>query len=96
MSQVSGTVVDLSGRTLSGQTVEAMVTSLTHFKPLCMGLNCALGATEMRQFIRELGESFSMYWVTAHLLGITTTIVSSEEELVISSESLCIGPSTLL
>ncbi|KAL5268604.1 hypothetical protein ACHWQZ_G002452 [Mnemiopsis leidyi] len=53
---VSGTVVDLSGRTLSGQTVEAMVTSLTHFKPLCMGLNCALGATEMRQFIRELGE----------------------------------------
>jgi 5-methyltetrahydrofolate--homocysteine methyltransferase len=55
-AQVSGTVVDLSGRTLSGQTVEAMVTSLTHFKPLCMGLNCALGATELRQFIRELGQ----------------------------------------
>ena len=60
LTQVSGTVVDLSGRTLSGQTVEAMVTSLTHFKPLCMGLNCALGANEMRQFIRELGELYRL------------------------------------
>ena len=53
--QVSGTVVDMSGRTLSGQTVEALVVSLSHLQPLVMGLNCALGAEQMRPFIRQLG-----------------------------------------
>lgn len=48
---ISGTIVDKSGRTLSGQTVEAFVISVSHARPLCIGLNCALGAKEMRPFI---------------------------------------------
>ncbi len=51
---ISGTITDLSGRTLSGQTPEAFWNSLRHTKPFSFGLNCALGAAEMRQHIDEL------------------------------------------
>jgi 5-methyltetrahydrofolate--homocysteine methyltransferase len=51
---VSGTITDLSGRTLSGQTPEAFWNSLRHAAPLSIGLNCALGAKEMRAHIAEL------------------------------------------
>ncbi len=51
---VSGTITDLSGRTLSGQTVEAFFTSVRHAKPFAVGLNCALGAAEMRPFLLDL------------------------------------------
>jgi 5-methyltetrahydrofolate--homocysteine methyltransferase len=51
---VSGTITDRSGRTLSGQTPEAFFNSLRHAKPLSIGLNCALGAREMRAHIGEL------------------------------------------
>ncbi|MFL6583651.1 MAG: methionine synthase [Chthoniobacterales bacterium] len=51
---VSGTVTDRSGRTLSGQTVEAFLTSIAHVEPLVVGLNCALGPDEMEPFIEEL------------------------------------------
>ncbi|MGH7899025.1 MAG: methionine synthase, partial [Candidatus Binatia bacterium] len=51
---LSGTVVDRSGRTLSGQTIEAFWISIAHAKPLIVGLNCSLGATEMRPFLEEL------------------------------------------
>jgi 5-methyltetrahydrofolate--homocysteine methyltransferase len=51
---VSGTIVDASGRTLSGQTVEAFWNSIRHVRPFAVGLNCALGATEIRPWIREL------------------------------------------
>ena len=51
---LSGTITDLSGRTLSGQTPEAFWNSLTHIKPVAVGLNCALGAKEMREHIVEL------------------------------------------
>ena len=50
---VSGTIIDASGRTLSGQTVEAFWNSIRHSDPLAVGLNCALGATEIRPWIRE-------------------------------------------
>jgi 5-methyltetrahydrofolate--homocysteine methyltransferase len=53
---ISGTITDASGRTLSGQTLEAFYTSIRHAKPLSVGLNCALGAKEMRQHIEELSE----------------------------------------
>ena len=53
--QISGTIVDKSGRTLSGQTGEAFVVSVSHSEPMCLGLNCALGATEMRPFIEAIG-----------------------------------------
>ncbi|MFY1689975.1 methionine synthase [Plantactinospora sp. WMMB782] len=51
---ISVTIVDLSGRTLSGQTVEAFWSSVAHAEPLAVGVNCSLGATEMRPHVAEL------------------------------------------
>ncbi|KAK1941847.1 Methionine synthase [Phytophthora citrophthora] len=51
---ISGTIVDMSGRTLSGQTTEAFYVSLRHSKPFCIGLNCALGANQMKPFLQRL------------------------------------------
>merc|ERR1719502_20638 len=51
---VSGTIVDMSGRTLSGQTTEAFYVSMQHAKPICIGLNCALGADQMLPFMQAL------------------------------------------
>ena len=51
---ISGTITDASGRTLTGQTTEAFWASIRHARPLAVGLNCALGATEMRPYIAEL------------------------------------------
>jgi len=51
---ISGTITDASGRTLSGQTTEAFWNSVRHIKPFMIGLNCALGATELRPYIAEL------------------------------------------
>uniref|UniRef100_A0AAQ4QDC0 Methionine synthase n=1 Tax=Gasterosteus aculeatus aculeatus TaxID=481459 RepID=A0AAQ4QDC0_GASAC len=58
---ISGTIVDRSGRTLSGQTGEAFVVSVSHMNPLCIGLNCALGAIEMRPFIEAIGKSTTAF-----------------------------------
>ena len=58
---ISGTITDNSGRTLSGQTVEAFYASVRHCKPLCIGLNCALGAEAMLQHIRKLSEIAECY-----------------------------------
>jgi 5-methyltetrahydrofolate--homocysteine methyltransferase len=51
---VSGTITDASGRTLSGQTAEAFYNSVRHARPLAIGLNCALGAKELRPYVEEL------------------------------------------
>jgi 5-methyltetrahydrofolate--homocysteine methyltransferase len=51
---VSGTITDASGRTLSGQVTEAFWNSVRHVKPLAVGLNCALGATDLRPYVAEL------------------------------------------
>ena len=51
---LSVTITDASGRTLSGQTIEAFWHSVAHAKPLSVGINCALGASDMRQYIEEL------------------------------------------
>ena len=53
---ISGTITDLSGRTLTGQTPEAFWTSIAHARPFSVGLNCALGAAEMRPHIRALSD----------------------------------------
>jgi len=53
---ISGTITDASGRTLSGQTLEAFYVSVMHARPLSIGLNCALGAAEMRPHIEELSQ----------------------------------------
>ncbi|ACR11670.1 methionine synthase [Teredinibacter turnerae T7901] len=51
---ISGTITDASGRTLSGQTTEAFYNSLAHAEPLSIGLNCALGASELEPYVKEL------------------------------------------
>ena len=58
---ISGTITDASGRTLSGQTLEAFYTSVMHARPLSIGLNCALGAKEMRPHIEELSQIASCF-----------------------------------
>jgi 5-methyltetrahydrofolate--homocysteine methyltransferase len=58
---ISGTITDASGRTLSGQTLEAFYISVSHANPLSVGLNCALGAKEMRPHIEELSQIAACY-----------------------------------
>ena len=62
---ISGTITDASGRTLSGQTAEAFWNSLRHARPLSFGLNCALGAAELRQYVAELSRVCDSF-VSAH------------------------------
>lgn len=62
---ISGTITDASGRTLSGQTTEAFLISLSHMPILSVGLNCALGASEMKQYLEVLDKKASCY-VSAH------------------------------
>lgn len=62
---ISGTITDASGRTLSGQTTQAFWHSVAHIKPFCIGLNCALGAKELRPYIQELSRIADTF-VSAH------------------------------
>ncbi|TRY59423.1 hypothetical protein DNTS_004322 [Danionella cerebrum] len=76
---VSGTVVDKSGRTLSGQTSEAFVISVSHARPLCIGLNCALGAAEMRPFIEAIGKSTGAFVICYPNAGLPNTFGDYDE-----------------
>src|SRR5579884_624665 len=62
---LSFTAVDRSGRNLSGQTVDAFWTSVEHAKPLIVGVNCSLGASDMRPFVEELSK-VATTWVACH------------------------------
>ncbi len=62
---VSGTITDASGRTLSGQTLEAFMLSLDHVELLSMGLNCSLGAKEIRPYLHEMSDK-STHYVSVH------------------------------
>jgi 5-methyltetrahydrofolate--homocysteine methyltransferase len=62
---ISGTITDASGRTLSGQTAEAFWNSLSHARPISFGLNCALGAKELRAYVEELSQVCDCF-VSAH------------------------------
>ena len=62
---ISGTITDASGRTLSGQTAEAFWNSLGHAQPISFGLNCALGADQLRQYVEELSTACDTH-VSAH------------------------------
>ncbi|MBL7929568.1 MAG: methionine synthase [Bacteroidia bacterium] len=62
---ISGTITDASGRTLSGQTVEAFLNSVSHYPLLSIGLNCALGAKEMRPYLEELSEK-APFFISAY------------------------------
>lgn len=62
---ISVTITDKAGRTLSGQTLEAFVTSLSHAKPLAIGLNCSFGARDMKPYLKELGR-IAPFYVSAY------------------------------
>ncbi len=62
---ISGTITDASGRTLTGQVTEAFYNSLAHANPISIGLNCALGAEELRQYVQEMSRVANCY-VSAH------------------------------
>ena len=62
---VSGTITDASGRTLSGQTVEAFLISISHIDILSVGFNCALGADQLKPYVQRLGRNTSCF-VSAH------------------------------
>lgn len=76
---ISGTITDASGRTLSGQTVEAFYISVMHAKPLSVGLNCALGAKEMRPHIAELSQIASCYVSAYPNAGLPNTMGEYDE-----------------
>lgn len=77
---ISGTITDASGRTLSGQTLEAFYTSVAHAKPLSVGLNCALGAKEMRPHIAELSHLASCYVSAYPNAGLPNTMGEYDEQ----------------
>jgi 5-methyltetrahydrofolate--homocysteine methyltransferase len=62
---ISGTITDASGRTLSGQTVEAFLNSVSHVDLLSIGLNCSLGATDLRPYVKELSLK-APFHISAH------------------------------
>ncbi|XP_051771026.1 methionine synthase-like [Ctenopharyngodon idella] len=76
---ISGTIVDKSGRTLSGQTGEAFIISVSHTQPLCIGLNCALGASEMRPFIEAIGKSTGAFVICYPNAGLPNTFGGYDE-----------------
>ncbi len=77
---ISGTITDASGRTLSGQTLEAFYTSIAHARPLSVGLNCALGAAEMRPYIEELSGLATCYTSAYPNAGLPNSMGAYEEE----------------
>jgi 5-methyltetrahydrofolate--homocysteine methyltransferase len=62
---VSGTITDASGRTLSGQTVEAFLISISHIPLLSVGFNCALGADQLKPYLKTLAQNTSLN-ISAH------------------------------
>ena len=83
---ISGTITDASGRTLSGQTLEAFYTSIKHAEPLSVGLNCALGAAEMRSHIEELSQIASCYTSAYPNAGLPNEFGEYDE----SPEKMCV------
>ncbi len=77
---VSVTVVDRSGRNLSGQTVEAFWTSVEHAEPFAAGVNCSLGATEMRPYIADLSRVAPVYVICYPNAGLPNAFGGYDEE----------------
>ncbi|XP_045593319.1 methionine synthase isoform X1 [Procambarus clarkii] len=76
---ISGTIVDKSGRTLSGQTGEAFIISVSHAQPMCIGLNCALGAREMRPFIENVSQNTTSFVICYPNAGLPNTFGDYDE-----------------
>jgi 5-methyltetrahydrofolate--homocysteine methyltransferase len=85
---VSGTITDQSGRTLSGQTAEAFLNSISHIPLLSIGFNCALGAKAMRPYIKELSDK-SPFFVSAYPnAGLPNEMGEYDESPQVMSEQL--------
>ena len=76
---ISGTITDASGRTLSGQTLEAFYISVMHANPISIGLNCALGAQEMRPHVEELSQIAACYVTAYPNAGLPNTMGEYDE-----------------
>ena len=76
---ISGTITDASGRTLSGQTTEAFWISVAHGQPLAVGLNCALGAKDMRPYIAELSRVAPCYIICYPNAGLPNTFAEYDQ-----------------
>ena len=77
---ISATIVDLSGRTLSGQTLEAFWASIEHADPLLVGLNCSLGAAEMRPYVAELSRLAGTYTACHPNAGLPNSFGGYDQE----------------
>eukprot|EP00127_Corallochytrium_limacisporum_P002957 Clim_evm4s144 gene=Clim_evmTU4s144 len=77
---VSGTIVDMSGRTLSGQTGEAFLLSVRHANPFAVGLNCALGAEQMRPFIERISNLYDGYVLVYPNAGLPNAMGEYDED----------------
>jgi 5-methyltetrahydrofolate--homocysteine methyltransferase len=76
---ISGTITDASGRTLSGQTLEAFYVSVMHAQPISIGLNCALGAAQMRPHIEELSQIAACFVSAYPNAGLPNTMGEYDE-----------------
>ncbi len=85
---ISVTIVDRSGRNLSGQTVEAFWTSVEHAKPFAAGVNCSLGATEMRPYIADLSRVASVYVICYPNAGLPNAFGGYDEQPPMTSRLL--------
>ncbi len=77
---ISGTITDASGRTLSGQTLEAFYISVMHAKPFSIGLNCALGGSQMRPYVEELANIANCYVSCYPNAGLPNTFGEYDEQ----------------
>jgi 5-methyltetrahydrofolate--homocysteine methyltransferase len=77
---ISFTAIDRSGRNLSGQTVEAFWTSVEHAEPLIVGVNCSLGATEMRPFVEDLARAATTYVACHPNAGLPNAMGEHDEQ----------------
>ncbi|UGB39092.1 homocysteine S-methyltransferase family protein [Frateuria soli] len=76
---ISGTITDRSGRTLSGQTAEAFYYSIAHARPLAVGLNCALGAADLRPHVQTLADIADCYVSTHPNAGLPNAFAEYDE-----------------
>ncbi len=76
---LSATLSDKAGRTLSGQTLNAFVTSVSHAKPLALGLNCSFGAVELKPYVKELGRIAPCYISTYPNAGLPNQLGEYDE-----------------
>jgi 5-methyltetrahydrofolate--homocysteine methyltransferase len=83
---ISGTITDASGRTLSGQTTEAFWNSVRHAKPLAIGLNCALGAKQLRPYVEELSRIADTYVSAYPNAGLPNAFGEYDEEACETAE----------